>query len=689
MKLWMLVSVIAALFLTGCGTPVPDSDAQDWCYVFEFTTGQQGFLITSGSLTAQGITSDGTGLLQTSYGYNRDVYPNFVIVTVVRPTGVTGDIEATAAGTAFGIQTYFTATMPADVNSAPLVFSPPTTGEEIIGDRNAINITVDGSQPIAIASIDIRGMGASPFPSNPCDDSTPTPGTPTGTPSGTPTVTATASATATGTLSATPTSLPVCEWDMTTIGGGSIVSTPGWTYYPGFGYGLGASNPTISAGFVVDGTISRITLTFNQSYSGKVRLMTYGGTLSSNPVGSGSVWDYTGLSITSGFSVQVTNSSGGGVDAALRLTHVRVEGTGCASPTSTPTPTGTPGPTNTPAATNTQEPLWSGCTDFTASSYSFIGINADYEDERGFIQEGPEWSVGRTGMDTGKKRKLKIKFGAGQTFSGQIRLSDNGSNATSWLTVAGNTVFVEYSAASWTPTTSFFVEFDGNDDELILEQICYIDPAPSTGTPAPGTITPVGTRTPLPTMTSAPLPSRTPLQVPVPIIYITSTAGVVIIASPIYGGTGVYSATGTTSPLITGTPGTEGTPDGTGFGSGGGGFGDVGDMVGFSWNIGWGLLGALIAYLGQATNIVTGLLTAFANATPQAIPGLPMCITNPMAHDLCALWYIIDNTIFAPATPGQYIVPLLQIIFNVVIAIIFVRWVMKIIWRGESVTHVE
>ena len=170
-------------------------------------------------------------------------------------------------------------------------------------------------------------------------------------------------------------------------------------------------------------------------------------------------------------------------------------------------------------------------------------------------------------------------------------------------------------------------------------------------------------------------------------IFITATAGVYITTTPIYGGTGVYMATGTPYGTPAGTP--EGSGGGSGFGSGGGGFGDVGDMLGFGWNIGWGLLGEMFTYLGQATNIVTGLLGAFANATPQPIPGLPMCITNPMAHDLCAIWYVMDNTVFAPGTAGALIVPLMQIIFNVCIAIYFVRWVLRIIRRGENVTNVQ
>lgn len=722
-QFWMIAGLIASIILAGCGQSNSDLYERDWCYLFDFTQGQQGFLISSGTWVPQGIASDSTGLLQTSYGYNRDVYPNIVQVTVVRPSGITGEIQATAAGTAFGVSTYFTATMPADLNIAQLAFTPSTDGVEYIGDRNAINITVDGSQPIAIESIFVGGMGASPFPHNLCDDSTPTPViTDSGT--GTP-FTTTPQPTPTGTWSSpTPDSPgpsntlivnfdedshPYTVVDGTIEGGGYTGNSLRSRYEEVSGgsnmfaiveFDLPAAPEAVSMKIQSGGVSTgpyHVELCYQyleapESCTATGELFWYEDWHDWFFEFSGDPDDVTGLrvSVYTGFG-----NSPGPDGRWARLDDIEIIlPDGVATPT--PGPTNTPLPSPTMGPTNTPEPLWSQCVDFTASNYQFTAIGADYEDERGFIQEDPDaWSVGRSGLDQIAKKKIKLRFGAGQIFSGQIRLTDYASHATSWLTVSGNEIFLDYSASSWLPTSTFWIAFDGGFDGLILERVCWLDPNPSTGTPIPGTGTAVGSRTPLPTVTGTIPPSRTPVLVPnPPVIIITATNGAWITSTPIYGGTGVYNPTGTTSPLITGTPGTEGTPGGdgsggTGYGSGGGGFGDIGDMIGFGWNIGWGLFGALIAYLGQATNIVTGLLTAFTNATPQPIPGLPMCITNPMAHDLCALWYIMDNTFFAPATPGQYIVPLLQILFNVVIAIYFVRWVLKIIWRGEAVTHVE
>ena len=706
-NLWIFLGVIASVILTGCGAPVSTGILdQDWCYLFDFTQNQQGFLISTGTMLPEGMASDGTGLLQTSYGYNRDVYPSIVQVRVFRPPGVEDEILTTAAGTVFGVSAYFTAPMPAELDSAELTFTPESGGGvEIIGDRNAINITIDATQPIGIESIYIGGMGASPFPYNLCAPDTPTPpvdinGTGTAiasTPSPSPTVTATGTP-------PTATDVPeawICLFDFT-------VSDYGWSAMEEFVGPLSRDSSGWHSGWI--GNLRGVALRYSQSLSITSITVDLTRTAGTQPATADTHAIYPGtgaaywalnavsappepLTVTGSqffddvririWSGQGFTDPGGEVD----IRSIKLEGTG-APPidcpelaTPTPAPTSTVS-TPTPAMTNTQEPLWSQCVDFTASNYGFTGVGADYEDERGFIQEDEdEWKIGRSGLDPSGKKKFKLEFGSGQTFDGQIRLTDNATHSTSWLTVAGNEVFVDFTAASWFPTSVFWAEFEGGFEGLILERICWMDPIPSTGTPIPVT----GTRTPLPTMTGTIAPSRTPFYVPPPVIIITATNGVFITTTPLFGGTGMPAATGTPGPG-TGTPGS-GTPSG---GSGGAGnAGDVGDMVGFGLQIGTGLFGTLSAYLGQANSIIQDLLSAFINATPQPIPGLPLCVTNPMAHDICAIYYILDWTIFAPATPGALIVPLLVIIFNIYIAIYFVRWVLRLIRRGEGVTDVE
>jgi hypothetical protein len=666
-NLWMFLGVIAAVVLSGCGAPVSTGILDsDWCYLFDFTKNQQGFTISAGTMLEQGLSSDATGLLQASYGYDRDVYPNIAQVRVFRPGGVEGDIAVTAAGTIFGLGANFTAPLLAELDSAELTFTPDGGGIEYIGDRNAINFTIDATQPIGIESIFIGGMGASPFPYNLCADPTPTPpidlnGTGTaaaGTPSPTVTITATGTApTATCVPSSDDWGWGVVEshspgtWTVSSQDTGSLHRIS-WGYQSGWGSSLWSSyletSGVITSYYIEDATGESIQ---TDDFPANVRFFYLD---SAGPFTVEFAFDY---------------ESESGCDATT-------------TPTTTPTAA-----TSTPSATSTQEPLWSSCLDFTASDYSYEGIDATYEDGLGWVQDAGEWSVGRAGQGPSSKKQIKFVFNG--PWAGSVRAHAlAGADTTGWILGVGPEFAIDLSEEEWIPTQNFRFEFDGNFGPYVLEKICWIDLAPS-GTPVPS-----GSRTPLPTVTGTQAATRTPVLVPNPPIYITATAGMYITTTPIIVGTGVYNPTGTPSFLITGTPGTEGTPGGdgsggTGYGSGGGGFGDVGDILGFGWNIGWGMFGALIAYLGQAGSIVTSLLTAFANSTPQPIPGLPLCMTNPMAHDLCAVYYILDNTIFAQATPGALIIPLLLIMMNMWIAVYFVRWVLRIIRRGEQVTDVE
>lgn len=690
-KILSIVGLIAAMILTGCGAPAPDVEGQDWCYIFDFTQNPQGFLLTTGTWTSQGILSDGTGLLQTSYGYDRFVEPSYVIVTVVRPTGITGDISATAAGVIFGVSASFTATLPGGTDEAQLTFTPSTVGAA----GTDVNITIDASQPIGIESIDIRGMGGSPFNFNPCSDSTPTPfGI---TPSGTATsaLTATLDPSITPTMTATPCS-PLSpgegEWVY-----GDIVSEAGGTW-------------------VVDATAFELGYHIEwgatDGSAGTVLWDSY--TVNIGSVNSGSTMDASGTLVPLSSLPQTVQHISLYSPDPLRITFV-FEGGAVCDPTPTPSPTYTLTPA-TPLPTYTPEPLWSACLDFTVGQFAFTGTDATYEAGTGWIQDAGEWSIGRAGVGPSGKKKFKFTFDG--AWAGSIRLTNTGGTpATGWKLGSGSQFVLDFSDQSWTPTQNLFIQFDGNFGPYALEQMCWVDLNPATNTPGPGsTSTPAGTRTPLATGTARPNPSRTPVVVQPPVILLTATNGGIITATPMWGTFAPASPTGSGSggtPSGSGTPTIEATggPSNTsgistcikltasleigncgqdGDQSGlGVGIGEALEILGFLWGIGWGLLGALFAYLGQATQAVTVLLGAFANATPQPIPGLPLCITNPMAHDLCAIYYVMDNTFLAPTTPGQYIIPLLQIIFNVAIAIFFVRFVLRIIRRGENITSVD
>lgn len=93
-------------------------------------------------------------------------------------------------------------------------------------------------------------------------------------------------------------------------------------------------------------------------------------------------------------------------------------------------------------------------------------------------------------------------------------------------------------------------------------------------------------------------------------------------------------------------------------------------------------------WLGQAVTLVIGFLTQFFSATPTALPGVPQCMSAPTSHDLCAIWYFLDNSVWAGSI-GGLIVTLILIIIDVSVVFLFVQRVMTLLRMGESVTDVS
>jgi hypothetical protein len=82
------------------------------------------------------------------------------------------------------------------------------------------------------------------------------------------------------------------------------------------------------------------------------------------------------------------------------------------------------------------------------------------------------------------------------------------------------------------------------------------------------------------------------------------------------------------------------------------------------------------AWLGLVITRLAAIFNGIINAQPVPIPGLPLCETAPLQSDLCAIYYILDWTLFAPATPGESIITVaigltvLSIIFFVIYRLI-------------------
>jgi len=138
-----------------------------------------------------------------------------------------------------------------------------------------------------------------------------------------------------------------------------------------------------------------------------------------------------------------------------------------------------------------------------------------------------------------------------------------------------------------------------------------------------------------------------------------------------------------------GTTGDGGTGEGTGDDSGAGELTDYGNLINdFLFGI-QGLFGKIGVYFSQSVSSANALITSFYTAPPVAIPGLPLCMSAPLQHDICAIYYILDWTLFAPNTPGQFIVPLILAIMNVIVIFRVGRYVLKLMNRSEDITGVS
>jgi len=93
-------------------------------------------------------------------------------------------------------------------------------------------------------------------------------------------------------------------------------------------------------------------------------------------------------------------------------------------------------------------------------------------------------------------------------------------------------------------------------------------------------------------------------------------------------------------------------------------------------------------WIAQAGVRLGGLIASFFSAPPTPIGGLPLCISQPMQYDICAIYYIFDNTLMAPGTPGQLIIPILLVDMNIWMIAYFGKFALKLLRRGENVTSV-
>lgn len=656
--LWAILGVTA--FLASCSPPVPDlDDIIDWCYRFDFgvsldfLTPQAGQLIQRDDpvLTINpnwGFKSV-DNLIQLSGQYDRIVTPRFVRVTIARPTIVSGAIDITGVGNVFGIVINNSGTIPGNVNEIELVFEP-----RFVGDGSAIfSAQIQSSDVILLRKVEVFGLGSSPFPTNPCDrNPTPAPTPMLGTNTPTPAATMTPSPTPTNTPASTNTPVSGCEQAYHSSHGNNPVSP---TY-------LTQSTPAPVPGI-------------------------YGPT------------NFAGWSFQTGQWLQI-NLGGISQSATHTVSFNR----------------------NNSGTYEFQLTAWLNGTLVQSSGIygaTFWNTNSNQQ-----------WTV-TVPHDAIRVTALTISGGTGFLRSSTIErcnfirnLPTSTPSPTSAFT-ATNTPAPPTATATRTPIPTM-TALPPTRTPIIV------------GTPTPRpTSTPLSaTNTPGPTATAT--PSRTPMPrativTSTPITIVTSTPNPsvtpdpnAIIVSEIRDGFSELQA------LIEDS-----------FGNLLGGLGDILSAIingfmglfDFLWSIfagigapieaiialiagiiQWiidtvraviealeeiigiiryiieiaiGLFRILIAYLVVAARLVSELIGALFFAPPRPIPGLPLCVSDPLSYDICALYWAADWTLFAPGTPGQIIVPLLLIIMNVYVVLTFVRRAFSLINRGQKVTNVS
>lgn len=76
------------------------------------------------------------------------------------------------------------------------------------------------------------------------------------------------------------------------------------------------------------------------------------------------------------------------------------------------------------------------------------------------------------------------------------------------------------------------------------------------------------------------------------------------------------------------------------------------------------LLSLGLSWLFQIIGVLVGTLLGLTGAPILPVPGLPRCITAPTDWELCAVWYVTDNTVFADATPGELLIPVVVLLID-------------------------
>lgn len=664
---FVALSLVLAV-VAGCtSTPIPDSF--DWCYTYDFRE-PVGYvnLIDGEWIDGAGIrTVD--NLMRFSWQHIRIVEPTLVLVRASRAPDVTGDIAIAAAGEVFSVVAAFNNTMPGDMVDVELPFIPETLGT----GSSVVNITLEAAQPVDLLEIEVRGIGLSPFDRNECGPQLPTPTTTatpyiSPTPTDTPEISPTPSNTPpiTATMAPTPSIVSNCtphidaDWCVIVLSGGYTFEQVSHLIDYSLVVDNGGNLPSIIDNTVIDYGV--------QSSQARVK-----------------IWPQPGVTIT-----HIRARLNRFVWSALYSPVARV-------------------------AVNT------GRSSAVGTQVTSLFYYAGYEAQR----ETTTMPV----SDPGAGNAWYFES------NGAGRSTDNTWGRVTWIQLHGVGTLPQpveptppAATATSTPTpsrTSLPTLVPSSTIPATATQLSLFSPTPPpTNTPAPSA-TPRNTNTPWPS----------PTFIPSPTLFMTSTFVPTNTPAP-----GTVTPGGEThTPIPDLTPGGddgEQEADDTGqaqldvlwlilnllsqF------FNWIANVIGtfFAWlgqlfalivgifeaiisliaaiigliikllewlfnaiglilSILWLLVQIIFrviflvaAWLGLVITRLAAIFNGIINAQPVPIPGLPLCETAPLQSDLCAIYYILDWTLFAPATPGESIITVaigltvLSIIFFVIYRLI-------------------
>lgn len=85
-------------------------------------------------------------------------------------------------------------------------------------------------------------------------------------------------------------------------------------------------------------------------------------------------------------------------------------------------------------------------------------------------------------------------------------------------------------------------------------------------------------------------------------------------------------------------------------------------------------------YIGVAVYQVNSLVTAYNSALSTPPAGLPDCIIAPLDHELCAVFWVMENTFFS-GTVGQLLVPAVCVFIDMLILLYFGNMIKRFIIR--------